>query len=183
MNNAPPNVSPSASRLSPGGSTIKQEDEELAALGGKTRLVARKSNSQPSSPQDSVHQNTPSPKGSPGQHYTPDGIPLIPAPVVQHTNGIDTSATHWQTFQQPTGDVYYSNYPVQSGQWSPESEYGSMHSPTIPMSMGAMQYPAYESMQPMGNSYAPTHSPMETHMQVADPNASWQSLFAQFNQA
>lgn len=180
MSNAPSVHTTSVSRMSPGGSTVKEEDEELAALGGKTRLVARRSSSQPSSPQDVAQRNTPSPKGSPVQQYTPDTIPLMPAPGMHHVNGMES---RWAPYTQSPGEMYYSQYPVQPGQWSPDSEYTSqMHSPTIAMDIGPMSYPAYEAMQPVSNSYIPTHSPMESPMQVPDPNASWHNLFAQFNQ-
>ena len=185
MNNAPSTHTAPLSRMSPGGSTVKAEDEELAALGGKTRLVARKSSSQPSSPQDNAQQNTPSPQGSPVQQYTPDHIPLMPPPGMQHVNGMESPATRWAPYPtQSPGEMYYPQYPIHNGQWSPDSDYApQMHSPTIPMAMGSMQYPAYEAMQPVANSYIPTHSPMESPMQtVPDPNASWQNLFAQFNQ-
>ncbi|PSR73782.1 hypothetical protein PHLCEN_2v10352 [Hermanssonia centrifuga] len=179
MTNQPTTQMTTTLRLSPGGSIIKDEDEELAALGGKTRLVPRKSPSLPSSPQDAVQHSTPSPRGSPVQHFTPDGVPLIAGPSMP--NGVNS--THWQTFSQHGDDIYQNYYSVSSSQWSPDSEYGQVQSPTMVVGMGPMQYPAYDHMHAPMDSYAPSHSPMETPMQTADPHASWQNLFAQFNQA
>ena len=183
--------------MSPGGTTIKEEDEELAALGGKTRLVSRKSPSTPASPQNDFHQHTPSPKGSPLNPFTGD-VPLAAVSptsptsansISSHSNGIDQMGAwphipyqqqqHQQ--QHPDAMPWSSSYPVQPGQWAPPpNQYVQMHSPVVPVGQ-PMQYPPYEAMEAMSSPYV-AHSPMEAPLQMADLNASWNSLFAQYQQ-
>ena len=175
---APPSAgSPSGPRMSPGG-TVKKEDEELAALGGKTRLVPRKSPSLPSSPQDHTHQHTPSPKGSPLQFASGPQLTTI-SPIIQNGNGIDHTSGWQQPYAPHTSHTYdYGHYPVQEEQWN---TYSQIHSPTGPMQQ--IQYATYEPMQPMQSPFIPTHPAVEVPMQLTDPNASWQSLYAQYNPA
>ncbi|KIP05474.1 hypothetical protein PHLGIDRAFT_108161 [Phlebiopsis gigantea 11061_1 CR5-6] len=170
------------SRQSSGDSIVKEEDDELAALGGKTRLVPsqRKSPSlpSPSSPQDSVqlHQ-TPSPQHSPMQPYS------IEAHASHDHNGSHAMGQWSGGYQSPADGVngyagYYSTPAQGSGHW-PHDNYGSQ-SMTSPI-----QYPPYSDiMSPVGTAYPlphPTHSPIE--MQIhGDPQASWHSFYAQYQQ-
>lgn len=169
------------SRQSSGDSIVKEEDDELAALGGKTRLVPsqRKSPSlpSPSSPQDSVqlHQ-TPSPQHSPMQPYSINGH-------ASHDHNGNHQMGHWSGYPSPADEVngypgsYYPTPAQGSSHWSHDYGGQSMASPG--------QYPPYSDiMSPVGSAYPlpqPTHSPIE--MQIhGDPQASWQSFYAQYQQ-
>lgn len=163
-------------RSSPG---VKEEDEELAALGGKTRLVPRKSPSLPSSPHDS--RSTPSPKDSPVQRYRPDHIQLVHDQAVHGPT--EHQSNHWPLYSQPVENGYNQYYQAgTSSQWTPDNGYpqsAQRQSPTLMMT--PVQYSPYEQFPPMSahQSYIPSHSPMEPQMQT-DVNASWQSLYAQY---
>jgi len=105
--------------------TVKQEDEELAALGGKTRLVSRKSPSLPSSPHGSSSQSSSSPRDVvPDQSFYPPTTqsPQTHIPGAPHT---DSHAPH-PMVEEPT-------------QWQgyhPQSQYN--HQPQSPQ--GAQGY-------------------------------------------
>ena len=174
-----PNAANPQSRQSSGDSMIKEEDDELAALGGKTRLVPsqRKSPSLPSSPQESVrlHQ-TPSPLSSPVQPYT-----IGNGHSVQDHNG-NHAMGPWQPYQG-TGDEGYSAhyYPptASSSHWQHDAGYSQM--PQSMMMTSPVHYTPYnETLSPIGNPYMPAHSPVETQMQ-GDPQASWNNFYAQYS--
>ncbi|KAI0763750.1 hypothetical protein BD413DRAFT_483629 [Trametes elegans] len=220
---------------------VKEEDEELAALGGKTRLVSRKSptHSNPSSPPESSQQSMspvdrhapvlPPPGPSAYMHAadTPPAPPsaasdspgLVPASVpgagpvteVMDTQGWDAG----YNMDTDPGAVYDYGY-ADMAQWQPQPApvaNGHMHMQDVPLGMAhavpPLQYGAYEpqhpnhphqhqhpyqqhphqqqqqyGMQPQPQVQA---RPMQAHhahhnSTVADPHASWNYLFAQFNQ-
>lgn len=158
---------------------VKEEDEELAALGGKTRLVARKSPSLPSSPEDSLQSHsTPSPKGSPTQHY-PAEHPQMISDHPSH-NAVGQSGS-WPLYAQPLDNGYGAYYTTSApGQWSPQTEYPQSqgNSPST-MITPAPSYNPYEQFPPMGHSFISSQSNVEAPTQ-ADVHASWQSLYAQY---
>lgn len=202
LNSQPsPGLRESPSRMSPSDGVVKEEDDELAALGGKTRLVPRKSPSLPSSPQEIVGtHNSPSPHGSPAQPYSVDTSPTISLAHDVHglRNGSVHSLPQWQSFQQPhqqqhhmsqsphsphvpTGD--YANYYAQMPPWSPEVDYGPMQPQSMVMSPTNMTYMPYDQLAPpmQQHGYLPSQSPVDTHSGVQpDPHASWQNLYAQY---
>lgn len=178
--------------ISPGGSpqdgaSVKEEDDEFAALGGKTRLVSRKSPPAPSSPQGSVAQaNSPSEIVYNSYQVTTPTIPADPtSPCPMDVSG------QWHP-GYPTQDSFEFPYPAAvHEQWHPEMGYVnvdpaamSLHTPHHTTS-----YPTYSPVQqPMTNGYLPTHPQMDGvyHGKVpvgTDNDASWRNLFAQFNQA
>ncbi|OCH93710.1 hypothetical protein OBBRIDRAFT_790061 [Obba rivulosa] len=102
---------PMAGHLHMDTTTVKQEDEELAALGGKTRLkfVTRKSPSLPSSPQGSSSQASSSPRDPVSEqsfytstaHASQTHVPPPPSnePVYQHQ--LVEEPPQWQGYPQP----------------------------------------------------------------------------------
>ncbi|EKM50386.1 uncharacterized protein PHACADRAFT_263665 [Phanerochaete carnosa HHB-10118-sp] len=165
---------PGPSRMTPPDSIVKEEDEELAALGGKTRLVPRRSPSTPNSPQDSLHlHHTPSPHSSPVQPYPAEHVPSA-----HDRHGMNGMA-HWHYQQQPVEETYPNYFSTTSGtasgHWPSDTQYGQLHSPHMTVASG-VQYSPYEQMSPVAGAY---HSPVDTQAQ-ADPQASWQSFYAQY---
>ncbi|EMD39039.1 hypothetical protein CERSUDRAFT_133798 [Gelatoporia subvermispora B] len=186
--------------------TVKQEDEELAALGGKTRLVSRKSPSLPSSPHGSSSQASSSPRDlvADQSFYPPAGhtsqIVHAAEPPQQHP--LVEEPAQWQGYQQPQGynpppqgshtynhqsgatpEYYdYQEFPP-TPQWQPHGyNYGSMQQ-QMALDLNGMQYGTYQQ-QPsaMVGQYVPGHSPLESPLQShgIDPDASWRNLFAQY---
>jgi len=175
-----PGAGPIASLQSSPGDTIKEEDEELAALGGKTRLVPRKSPSLPSSPNDSQQSNsTPSPKNSPVQRFNEHAQMVHEQTLRMHASTEQSNDWHLYAQQQENGyGSYYPPAPSGHGQWSPDTEYSQVqHSPTVMMT--PVSYGSYEQFPPVSQPYIPSHSPLEPPMHN-DVNASWQSLYAQY---
>ncbi|KAI0091797.1 hypothetical protein BDY19DRAFT_885596 [Irpex rosettiformis] len=174
-----PSVGPGSLRSSPG--VVKEEDDELAALGGGTRLVPRKSPSLPSSPHDSNSNGTPSPKSSPVQRYSIDhGHPGHDTAVNVH--GTADLSQNWQVYPQLQETGYVPYYPAaSSSQWSPETEYiqSVNHSPTVMMNPASFH--AYEQYPISHASYMASNSPLEPHG-PGDVNSAWQSLYAQYEQ-
>ena len=163
--------------MTPPDTTVKEEDEELAALGGKTRLVSRRSPSTPNSPQDSLHlHHTPSPHNSPVQ-YTVEHV----SPVHDRVNGTYgmNGMAPWQGYQQqPVEESYPGYFSSTSGSVPGHyTQYGQVPSPHMVIASGS-QYSPYEQMSPVAG-YLPTHSPVDTQV-LPDPQASWQNLYAQY---
>lgn len=167
------------SRQSSGDSIIKEEDDELAALGGKTRLVPsqRKSPSLPSSPQESVrlHQ-TPSPHSSPVQPYSVGNGHAV------HDHNGNHAMGHWPAYQTPADEGYQGHYyppAAGSSQWQHDTGYSQMSQSM--MITSPVQYSPYtETLSPVGNSYMSSQSPVEAQIH-GDPQASWQSFYAQYS--
>ncbi|THH32374.1 hypothetical protein EUX98_g1823 [Antrodiella citrinella] len=195
-------------RLSPEGSGGK-EDEEFAALGGGTRLVARKSPSVPSSPQgvvppvetplmhhapmvpSSSHESPPQNGGDNGHSQHSQSPPTSWTGYPQHHQSQQPQPQQQQ--QQPAELYEFSGYhnmvPEIPEQWHDTPGYAHAMDPTA-MIMDTMpvHYGMYGHQVPMGgHGYAPVQSPVDSpvHMRGnhADPDASWRNLFAQFNQA
>ncbi len=175
---------------------IKKEDEELAALGGKTRLISRKSPtfSHPSSPHSSSQNST-----SPIEQTAPLYMSPETPPSAVETASPSLPEAQWNGGGYiPQGDVYAYSYPSHDmGEWQqqPQSQpqhhvqhahpHMSMHSP---MDIGAVPYDnGYDHAPPMAGhpQYMQPQSPVPPqvhHMHASDPHASWNYLFAQFNQ-
>ncbi|KAH9946504.1 hypothetical protein B0H21DRAFT_743137 [Amylocystis lapponica] len=168
-----------------------KEDEELAALGGKTRLVSRKSPSTPSSPQGSSSRSGSSPRDVTDQMQpfagTSPGVESsqMMSPVVE------THVEQWAGYAQPQ-DVYgYGQQnvePAMPEHWQHQHEvaYGHMY-PSVNMDVGAVQYQGYAHVpQHMAEAYLhqqPLDSQVPLYGTGVDTDASWRSLYAQFNQA
>ncbi|KAI0741469.1 hypothetical protein C8Q80DRAFT_1109932 [Daedaleopsis nitida] len=205
-NISPPGITPSTSSAAE-SPTVKEEDEEFAALGGKTRLVSRKSpaHSQPSSPQDEPEQSM-----SPVEHNAPSYMsPESPPSAVETTSPIISENTSWDTGYMAPTEMYGYPYPTHDmNEWQPQPQpqppsppqppaqhaHGAMQMQGMSVDMGeAVQYVnGYAHEQPIPGhhhhhhpQYMHPHSPVHGqvhHMQSPDPHASWNYLFAQFNQ-
>ena len=174
--------------VSPGGSppdntNVKEEDDEFAALGGKTRLVSRKSPSVPSSPQGTLGQAS-SPTEIIHNSYQVTTPSLGPDP----TSPMDVS-NQWSGYQ--TQDTY-DFYPAVQNQWHPEPGYVNVDPATMAMhtspSPHIPAYSPYGQVPQMAHPYVPMQASAEGAYQnrvpvAPDPDASWRNLFAQFNQA
>ena len=170
---------------SPDGTTVKEEDDEFAALGGKTRLVSRKSPSVPSSPQGSLQQ-TNSPTEMLHHTYQVTTPTLGPDP---NTPGPMDVGGEWPTYQpQET----FEFYPSVQGQWHNEPGYVNVDPSTMAIHTHhpshAATYPPYGQVPQMADPYVPIPSSMDGAFQTrlpagSDADASWRNLFAQFNQA
>ncbi|KZT09905.1 uncharacterized protein LAESUDRAFT_722057 [Laetiporus sulphureus 93-53] len=188
-----------APRNGPHGFTIK-EDEELTALGGKTRLVSRKSPSAPSSPSGSNSQGGSSPRDASDQSPVQSVAPPVPEPMQSIQHGIMDPPQPWQTYNQsPTavnGFGYngslYQPYAELHGMWqSPFDQsmipHSNGHHPMVQQPMGldvsAIQNGAYMNMDPTAASYGYMSGGGSPDGQMQQPDASWQNLWAQFNQA
>lgn len=175
---------------------VKEEDEELAALGGRIRLVSRKSPvySQPSSPQDSSQQSASPIEPAYMSPETP------PPPSASGSTGSVIPDAQWDGGYVSQADMYGYSYPPQDvGAWQPQPPapqpqphhhhqgHPHMSMQGIQMDMGAVQYDGYQHAQPMAahsQQYMQAQSPVQVpHMHpTSDPHASWNYLFAQFNQ-
>ncbi|KAI0716023.1 hypothetical protein C8T65DRAFT_642581 [Cerioporus squamosus] len=168
--------------------TIKEEDEELAALGGKTRLVSRKSPtfSHPSSPHSSSQNST-----SPIEQTAPSYMSPETPPSATETASPSLPEAQWNGGGYiPQGDMYaYSPRPQPQPQPHPQHAHPHM-SMQSPLDMGAVPYDnGYDHAHPMAGHHPqymhPSQSPVHGqvhHMHASDPHASWNYLFAQFNQ-
>ncbi|KAI0793976.1 hypothetical protein C8Q74DRAFT_1194559 [Fomes fomentarius] len=175
---------------------VKEEDEELAALGGKTRLVSRKSPtySQPSSPQGSSQPSI-SPVDQIAPAYT---SPSTPPSAADTISPVLPETTHWNGAYIPPADMYAYPYPSDGmGGWQQQAHPHQAHVPMqtedVAVEMSGVSYHGYEHAHPMPSSqpyhqqFVPSHpqSPIQGqvhHMHSTDPHASWNYLFAQFNQ-
>lgn len=185
------------SRFSPDTPSVKDDSgDELNTLGGRTRLVSRKSPSAHSSPTP-IHANSASPETTSPQQTFQQMPPTSPTSAVdsipqhqywpqpqqhQHQHQPPNLSLHQETYN-------HYGYPLMSpDQWNPEVQYNHMDTSTIAMDDAAMYYP-YE--QPMGHvqhqngGYAPARSPVNTFggqdVMIHEPEASWRSLMAQYN--
>ncbi|OJT09635.1 hypothetical protein TRAPUB_13888 [Trametes pubescens] len=153
---------------------VKEEDEELAALGGKTRLVSRKSPtlSNPSSPQESSqHSESPieqSMSYMPADATPPPVGPESPASVPS----LSVDATQWGGGYMPAAaETYDYAYPDMAAQWSPHGQHVSngqlngnsnghemhMHGMTMGMHPIQVQYNGYEQVGNAHPSMAAAH--------------------------
>ncbi|KAI0629194.1 hypothetical protein C8Q77DRAFT_1066223 [Trametes polyzona] len=105
---------------------VKEEDEELAALGGKTRLVSRKSPtlSNPASPQDSSQQS-----GSPIEQSmsyietTPPPMSAVVPDSPEPVAGLSPDRTQWAgLYLSPTEEPYDYGYQDMAAQWQPQPQ-------------------------------------------------------------
>ncbi|TCD68404.1 hypothetical protein EIP91_010805 [Steccherinum ochraceum] len=193
-------------RLTPDDSSGK-DDHEFAALGGGTRLVARRSPSVPSSPQGppdlSMQAQVPM---VPSMHESP--VHIHNGLEATHSSQSQSPPTMWQPQQsyqhqpqQPSpphvqppqpADMYsYGVYNVAPEQWQADPGYIPVDPSAMHMDMLPVHYGMYGHVTPMtGGGYAPVQpgpspvdSPIQARGTYTDPDASWRSLFAQFNQA
>ena len=181
---------------------VKEEDDELAALGGKTRLISRRSpgsNSQPSSPQpSSTHSMSPIDQPTTGSYMSPETPPSVGEP----TSPVQTENTQWDSGYVAAADMYGYAYPPQdmNGWQHPQPQaqpqvphdHPHLQMQNMPMHMEPVQYAqGYEhlahSQAMAGHSHqympqSPVQISPQGHVQSSDPHASWNFLFAQFNQ-
>ncbi|KAK7445467.1 hypothetical protein VKT23_014886 [Stygiomarasmius scandens] len=156
---------------------IKAEEEELAALGGMTRLVPRKSSSTPS---------TPSFTGS-----SPISQSASPPPLRSSSNGssyqhIATNGNNWSNYpsQAPEYNVdQYSHYP--HGNVQPESPISYDIQQAQHLTLDAMpEYYGYPNVPTYQAEYPQYSSPMQGSndflMPVSDISDSWHNLMAQY---
>ncbi|KAA1468740.1 hypothetical protein DENSPDRAFT_834151 [Dentipellis sp. KUC8613] len=202
MNGQTPLMSPS--RVSPPEiRDVKREDDELATLGGKTRLVPRKASSTPSSPAKAASLPASSPGNSPASAHIPTPPPYQPPSV---PTNLTSSSAHrvgagqenlWQPYGQPQQTFVhdYTAYTMAPEQWQDSQTvdfgYSGLQQASSTMSMDVMadqfSAPSFDYAASLrATSYlagpqqaaAPNSGEVNT---ASDPNAAWQSLVAQFN--
>ncbi|KAI1796561.1 fungal-specific transcription factor domain-containing protein [Ganoderma leucocontextum] len=198
MNTGP--ISASTSQSSMDNPMVKEEDDELAALGGKTRLISRRSpgsNSQPSSPQQSsTHSMSPIEQSAAASHMSPETPPSAPEP----TSPIQAENTQWNSGYVAAADMYGYAYPPQemNGWQHPQPQpqphvqhdHPYLQMQSMGMNMEPVQYVhGYEHLGHTQAMASHSHQYMsqsqvhpEGHVHTSDPHASWNVLFAQFNQ-
>lgn len=182
-------------RLSPDNiSPISKDDDEFAALDGRTRLVSRKSPSVVNTPSPTIAGHTVSPDETVPPRVYPMTTPTPPMSAVDNmpqaywpsTSHNHTSQHNGQHHQQET---YNYGYPVMTDQWNPEMAYSHMDPSAMAMEDPSVYYNnGYDhtmaTVQP--NGYVPARSPVGHFSQGVmmpgpEPDASWRSLLAQFN--
>jgi len=192
-----------AKRSSLYGPKIKSETDELSALGGMTRLVARRSSSSPSVPGSSP----------PSQHSSPPISMAETQSPQTYFSPHDASAswqsyTHIQNFNvniNMNGDFYPNGLPVtptgvQGNEMSmpyqmPEQgqmQHHQHHHPSQSMDMGVGQDAYYASMNGYGSGYLNGNgngylmpqmvSTPEVTTPPQDIHDSWQNFMAQYKQ-
>ncbi|KAI0065627.1 hypothetical protein BV25DRAFT_1714330 [Artomyces pyxidatus] len=125
LNNAPsPRATPEGDR------DIKREDDELATLGGKTRLVSRKTSSGPNSPAAPSVASS-SPRNSPVlshmsiapavYHAPPPTLPPIQQPQIPHVQ----SSQQWQGYSNSHPHQHHMAATPQQQQQHPEPSHSS----------------------------------------------------------
>ncbi|KAI0047246.1 hypothetical protein FA95DRAFT_1559311 [Auriscalpium vulgare] len=130
-----PRVSPDSER------DVKKEDEELATLGGKTRLVPRKASSNPSSPAAAPSLASSSPRNSPGLAHA-SAANSAPPPHFPPASAPAHAPTHPLAHAGPA----HAHAPPHHSQWqqdfaqSPVSP--QLQSPQMPPSYHYTPYPA-----------------------------------------
>ncbi|KDQ61627.1 hypothetical protein JAAARDRAFT_31102 [Jaapia argillacea MUCL 33604] len=168
------NASPTTNRLSPGAVSVKDENDEWATLGGKSRLVSRKSTHAPISPSTDTlydfHSRSPTSAGSPAstEPTPPPTFQQIPMP--------------WQGYS--TGEAEpYPSYTMPSAPWQ-DPAVGMLVPPNMAIDMPPPQsFPTYEPILfPKGafvpQLISPVGAPLESG---ADVTESWRTFLAQFN--
>ncbi|EIW58718.1 uncharacterized protein TRAVEDRAFT_149071 [Trametes versicolor FP-101664 SS1] len=163
---------------------VKEEDEELAALGGKTRLVSRKSPtlSNPSSPQESSqHSESPIEQSMP---YMPaDASPPPPGPESPASMpSLSVDPAQWGGGYMPAAaETYDYAYPDLAAQWSPHGQHvpnghmngngngHDMHMQGMTMGMHPIQvqYNGYEQVGHAHASMAAAHQQQQHQHQHA----------------
>ena len=196
-------ISASSSQSSVDNPMVKEEDDELAALGGKTRLISRRSpgsNSQPSSPQaSSIHSMSPIDHSAAVSYMSPETPPSAAEP----TSPVQVQHTQWNSGYIAATDMYDYAYPPQEmNGWQhpqpqphhPQVQHDHPHlqMQNMAMNMESVQYTqGYEQLahtQAMAShphqyvSQSPIQMHPQSHVHPSDPHTSWNFLFAQFNQ-
>ena len=149
-----------AAQMSPDGSsddmTIKEEDEELAALGGKTRLISRKSPAYSSpSPQASSQQSSVSPVEAAAPLYVgpetpPSAVPSAASPVLPEN-------VQWNGGYMAAPEVYGYTYPTQD-----MAEWQQQHQPQQSIHHHPQQQSPTQQVQPQLHHQ---HQHVHGHMQ------------------
>ena len=93
---------------SPVDAAVKDEDEELAALGGKTRLVSRKSPTYSTPSPHSSSQQSMSPVEQSTQLYM---SPETPPAALEAASPVLPESAQWNGGYMPAADVYGYPYP------------------------------------------------------------------------
>ena len=167
---------------------LKQDDEELATLTGKTRFVSPKVYSSPS----------PSGSQSTASGSSPEAVSVSPytypsetfTPMLQQQGSLDIGTEAY--FQQPDLPMYTIPENMQQNvHWQGNQHEAPMYTGNMvqePYSMdGSNQssYPSYDYVAPMRHTYS---SPQLMFQQdigmtptTVDMDASWRNYFAQFN--
>ena len=179
LSNAHPHAhAETATRLSFFGPSVRNEVDELSALGGMTRLVSRRTSSAPSTP--SYAGSSPSPPlVSPPQI---SAHPTIFHPVAE-------TSMSWQDYNhvQHFGD--FSSYSVVPG--PPQNDItlsytgqDSQHAMTLDVMPEYYGY-GFHDVPSLRGGLVPLQAAMQSPGEVTpapDLNASWQNLVAQYKQ-
>ncbi|CCM00380.1 uncharacterized protein FIBRA_02410 [Fibroporia radiculosa] len=176
--------------------TVVKDDEEFAALGGKTRLVSRKSPSLPSPTisHGSRSQGSLSPRDLSDQSSPQSVVPPASGPL--HHPNIEVPAT-WQHGYAHSPEMYgypsYAPFASSAQYWQPDIgqvgmqqslDQHDMNQQIMGMDVSAIQHAAYAHVDPMAAQYMGTYtseggSPVG---QMQQHDTQWHNLWAQFNQ-
>ena len=90
--------------------------------------------------------------------------------------------------QQPAELYGFATYNMPPESWQADPGFQHIDPSVMPVDTMTLHYGMYGHVASMSNSsYAPVQSPLDSPTQPrnshSDPDASWRSLFAQFNQA
>ncbi|KAL0060890.1 hypothetical protein AAF712_012354 [Marasmius tenuissimus] len=165
-----------------GSPPIKAEEDELAGLGGSTRLVSRRKSMSPTSPSSTASPPSPPSSSSP----PPNMYQAIPVPTAA------ASSPEWSytSIQQPLHAPHYPTYETAqdtSTMTTPPAQYHypqSQHTMTLD---GMSDYYGYNTHDTaMRTDYTSYHNGYEGHspndyiMPPQDISDSWQNLMAQY---
>ncbi|KAG7093834.1 hypothetical protein E1B28_007473 [Marasmius oreades] len=160
---------------------IKAEEDELAGLGGMTRLVSRKKSTSPSSPYSTASaESPPTSSSSPPPAFQAISLPgSTGSPEWSYPLQEQLPATHYS--QYPTHEVTHSTSPVLPYHY-PQTQ----HNMTLESMSDYYGYHGQGTTTPMRTEYSPyngfdSHSPNDQYMiPTQDISDSWQNLMAQY---
>ncbi|KAI0331503.1 hypothetical protein GY45DRAFT_1345320 [Cubamyces sp. BRFM 1775] len=160
------------------GMFVKEEDEELAALGGKTRLVSRKSPSaysNPSSPQESSQQSA-SPIEQAVGYMPTETTP--PPQASSSTSSTAAAAASMMATETPESPESVHGTLVDGAQWS-NGGYVSGHHTAAATAEAEMYDYGYSDMAQWQHATAP--SPTNGHMHMQGMTLDMHALPVQYN--
>ena len=165
---------------------LRQDEEELATLTGKTRFVSPKTYSSPS---PSGSQSTASGSSPEAISASPYVYPSEVFTPVLHQGSLDLSTDAY--FQQPDMPIYtipenmQQNTSWQGNQPQLPIYTGTTVQEPYSMDVSNQSYPSYDYVAPMRHSFSSPQLMFQQDISMApttvDMDASWRNYFAQFN--
>ncbi|KAF5355307.1 hypothetical protein D9758_005988 [Tetrapyrgos nigripes] len=170
--------SPQTMEPGPRSPPIKKEEEGLAALGGMTRLVPRKSSSTPSTPSYSSSSPISQSASPPPLRTTSNGSSYQP---------MTGNGTNWSTYPSQTADYnveQYSGQHYSQGSVQPESPTSYDMHQAQHLTLDAMpEYYGYSNIPSYQSEYSQYNSAMSgsnDFLMPSDVTDSWHNLMAQY---